>query len=51
MGQTPKAGAERAAKHKAEQRKLGRTRRDYWATESEHAALAALLTKLRAMWP
>jgi len=47
MDRTPKDGAERAAKFKAEQRKQGRTRRDYWATEAEHAALAALLAKLR----
>jgi hypothetical protein len=40
-------GAERAKKFKDDQRKLGRTRSDLWATAAERKAVKALLAKLR----
>lgn len=49
--QGPKEGAKRQAKWKARQRAAGRTQKMYWATDAEHAALAALLAKLRAKAP
>jgi hypothetical protein len=44
----PKDGASRQAEWKARQRAAGRVQKMYWATETEHAALAALLATLRA---
>ena len=53
MPQTPEQRRAKAAKRQAErvtrEKALGRSRRPYFATDQEHAALDALLTRLRSL--
>lgn len=47
VGMSPQSGANRQAKFRDEQRKLGRSRCEYWLTPEERSKIEAALHALR----